>query len=225
MVTYFHRSWHPIVYRNEELLRKNLKLLKEHRDSVTPRADVIFKPFKYDLSNVKVVIPQAYPYEIAVASGFAWGSSSSVILPMASRCIATELMLDAQSNLEFDNSFLELTFKDVWAERLAAQGVLLLVEHIGRIQKEDETLNWKPFVDDIYRYLKNKEHVAWLLWGRNFRSLSQDIPNHHFQHRTSAPHTSNSSNPFLGSSPFSRCNTYLENNGLAPIHWLNSLFS
>lgn len=219
MVNKFHPSWHELVIRYELLWEENLKLLRKYRDMSIPRADVMLAPFQYDLDAVKVVIPQAYPFELNVSNGFAWGTRSSIVMDASTRCIAVELMTDCVT--EFEIKFLEHEFRMSWGKYLAEQGVLLLVENPARIKSEKAFVDWKPFIDEVYNYLREKDHVAWLLWGKHFESLGKTIPNTHFMHRTAAPHTSNSVNAFLGSSPFSRCNDYLKENGLEPIEWLN----
>ena len=107
-----------------------------------------------------------------------------------------------------------------WAE----QGVLLLntVLTVRAHQAfSHRGIGWEEFTDATIRAIEEKaEPVVYILWGSPAQKKRAMI---HQKKRLilTAPHPSPLSayRGFFGSRPFSKCNAYLEQEGLSPIDW------
>ena len=107
-----------------------------------------------------------------------------------------------------------------WAE----QGVLLLntVLTVRAHQAfSHRGIGWEEFTDATIRAIEEKEEpVVYILWGSPAQKKRAMI---HQKKRLilAAPHPSPLSayRGFFGSRPFSKCNAYLEQEGLSPIDW------
>ena len=82
-------------------------------------------------------------------------------------------------------------------------------------------IGWEEFTDATIRAIEEKEEpVVYILWGSPAQKKRAMI---HQKKRLilAAPHPSPLSayRGFFGSRPFSKCNAYLEQEGLSPIDW------
>lgn len=107
-----------------------------------------------------------------------------------------------------------------WAE----QGVLLLntVLTVRAHQAfSHRGIGWEEFTDATIEAIEEKEEpVVYILWGSPAQSKRKMIRQKKRLILT-APHPSPLSayRGFFGSRPFSKCNAYLEKEGLSPIDW------
>ena len=107
-----------------------------------------------------------------------------------------------------------------WAE----QGVLLLNTVLTVRAHEafsHRGIGWEEFTDATIKAIEEKEEaVVYILWGSPAQSKRKMIRQKRRLILT-APHPSPLSayRGFFGSKPFSKCNAYLEKEGLTPIDW------
>lgn len=109
---------------------------------------------------------------------------------------------------------------DAWA----AEGVLLLNATLTvrrGMAGSHRGQGWEIFTDAVIRLLNEADHsIAFILWGNSARSKRALITNpRHGLFESAHPSPLSAYNGFFGSRPFSRVNTFLAENGLAPINW------
>ena len=107
-----------------------------------------------------------------------------------------------------------------WAER----GVLLLntTLTVRRGQANSHrNIGWTTFTDHVIQKLNEHERpVVFLLWGGNARSKKSLITApQHLVLECAHPSPLSAFNGFLGCRHFSKCNAFLERNGVEPIDW------
>lgn len=194
------------------------KFIKEEYSShvVYPPSEDIFNALHLtDLRDIKVVILGQDPYhEPGQAHGLCFSVRPEVDIPPSLVNIYKELHDDLGCKIP-DNGYLVH-----WAE----QGVLLLntlltvrahqaFSHRGK--------GWENFTDAIIRAVNKEDRpIVYMLWGSPAQKKAQmlDNPKHLI---LKAPHPSPLSayRGFFGCRHFSKCNEFLEKNGIAPIDW------
>lgn len=107
-----------------------------------------------------------------------------------------------------------------WAER----GVLLLntTLTVRRGQANShKNIGWTTFTDHVIQKLNAHERpVVFLLWGGNARSKKSLVTApQHLVLECAHPSPLSAYNGFFGCKHFSRCNAFLESNGIEPIDW------
>lgn len=191
-----------------------VKEYKEHE--VFPKSGDIFKA--YDLCpfhQLKVVILGQDPYHnVGQAQGLSFSVQKGTAFPPSLQNIFKELQDDLSIPIPKSG---DLSY---WAE----QGVLLLntVLTVRAHQAfSHRGIGWEEFTDATIRAIEEKEEpVVYILWGSPAQKKRSMI---HQKRRLilTAPHPSPLSayRGFFGSRPFSKCNAYLEKEGLSPIDW------
>ena len=185
------------------------------KKTIFPRKELVFRAFTTDLNEVKVVILGQDPYHTpGAAEGLAFSVPNSQPIPPSLINIYKEIDSDIGHHANPTGSLRN------WQK----QGVLLLntvltVEahkagsHRGK--------GWETFTTEVIKYLnENREHLVFLLWGRDARNKKSLIDTS--KHLVlEAPHPSPLSAyaGFFGCKHFSKCNEYLSKNGEKPIHW------
>ena len=192
-------------------------VVKEYKEQqVFPRSGDIFKA--YDLCpfhKLKVVILRQDPYHnVGQAQGLSFSVLIGIALPPSFHIIFKELQDDLSYPIPKSGDLSH------WAE----QGVLLLntVLTVRAHQAfSHRGIGWEEFTDATIRAIEEKEEpVVYILWGSPAQKKRAMI---HQKKRLilAAPHPSPLSafRGFFGSRPFSKCNAYLEQEGLSPIDW------
>ena len=192
-------------------------VVKEYKEQqVFPKSGDIFKA--YDLCpfhKLKVVILGQDPYHnVGQAQGLSFSVQKGIALPPSLQNIFKELQDDLSYPIPKSGGFRH------WAE----QGVLLLntVLTVRAHQAfSHRGIGWEEFTDATIRAIEEKEEpVVYILWGSPAQKKRAMI---HQKKRLilTAPHPSPLSayRGFFGSRPFSKCNAYLEQEGLSPIDW------
>jgi len=165
--------------------------------------------------EVKVVILGQDPYP---TEGHANGLSFSVnpeVTPLPKSLINIFRELKDDLGIEKENG--DLTS---WA----LQGVLLLntVLTVYKGQPASHTgMGWEVLSTDIIKWLsEHKEHIVFILWGKNAQKKGMYI-NESKHLIINSPHPSplSAHRGFFGSKPFSRTNKYLTENEIIPIKW------
>ena len=110
-------------------------------------------------------------------------------------------------------------------QRWAEQGVLLLNASLtvrAHQANSHSTLGWQKFTDAAIQALaSHREHIVYMLWGGYARGKAYMIDktkNLVLESVHPSPLSANRGGWF-GQHQFSRCNQYLQDNGMSPIHW------
>lgn len=183
---------------------------------IFPPADDIFNAFEFTpLSEVKVVILGQDPYHgEGQAHGLCFSVKPDVDIPPSLVNIYKELQSDLGCYIP-NHGYLE---------KWARQGVLLLntVLTVRAHQANSHRgIGWEEFTDAAIRVLNEQDRpIVFLLWGKPAQSKKSML--HNPKHLIlTAPHPSplSAHRGFFGCKHFSRCNAFLEENGVAPIDW------
>ncbi len=183
-----------------------------------PRKDM-FKAF--DLTppeNVKVVIIGQDPYhELGQAMGLSFSVPKGCPLPPSLVNIYKEIQSDLSVPMKNNG---DLSY-------LAKQGVMLLNALLSVRQGEalsHKDQGYEIFLEHVLDYIDHlNQPIVFILWGSYARSLKGHIRNSNRLILESVHPSPLSANRggFFGTKPFSKCNAYLEKNGLTPIQWSN----
>lgn len=193
------------------------KVVEEYKTRlIFPPSDDIFNAFALTpLKDVKVVIIGQDPYHnVGQAHGLCFSVRPDVEIPPSLVNIYKELHDDLGCYVP-NNGYLVK-----WAE----QGVLLLntVLTVRAHQANSHRgMGWEQFTDAAIRILNEEDRpIVFILWGSPAQTKKKMLnnPRHLI---LEAPHPSPLSayRGFFGSRPFSKTNTFLEENGLTPIDW------
>lgn len=196
-------------------LREFLK--KEYFSAeIYPHMNNIFNAMKHTAySDVKAVIIGQDPYhEPNQAHGLCFSVQKGCPIPPSLQNIYKEIY----SDLGIPPASHGELYK--WAD----SGVLLLnnVLTVRRGQANSHRgKGWEIFTDDVIKKLNEREKpIVFLLWGANARSKKQIITNpSHLILEAAHPSPLSAHNGFFGCRHFSRCNSFLESNGIEPIDW------
>ena len=192
-------------------------VLKEYKtQEIYPPSKEIFKAYELcPYEKLKVVILGQDPYHgTGQAQGLSFSVKKGMPLPPSLQNIYRELSDDLSCSIPKNGDLRP------WAE----QGVLLLntVLTVRAHQAfSHRGIGWEEFTDATIAAIEEKEDpVVYILWGSPAQSKRKMI---HQKKRLilTAPHPSPLSayRGFFGSKPFSKCNAYLEKEGLSPIDW------
>lgn len=214
-----HESWKKFL--NSEFEKPYFKelsnfLASEYENkTIFPKKTQVFSAFTTDLNDVKVVILGQDPYH---TPGAAHGLAFSVP--------PTEKIPPSLINIykEIDNDIGHHANKTGNLKHWQDQGVLLLnnvltVEahkagsHRGR--------GWEIFTEATIKYLnETKDHLVFLLWGRDARSKKPLIDqSKHLVLEAAHPSPLSAYNGFFGCKHFSKTNEQLEKWGKSKIVW------
>ena len=198
-------------------LRGFLQDEKSARKDIYPPSDEIFSALNTTpFDKVKVVILGQDPYH---GPGQAHGLSFSVPVGVKIPPSLQNIFKEIQTDLELDDRPSTGNLLS-WAE----QGVLLLNSVLtveAHSAASHQGKGWEIFTDKIIEVLAaEREHLVFMLWGGYAQKKGTMIDAS--KHRVlKAPHPSplSAHRGFLGCKHFSRCNEYLESQGLTPIRW------
>ena len=214
-----HESWKPFLKSEfgKPYFKELSAFLHEEYEKKTifPRKELVFRAFATDLNEVKVVILGQDPYHTpGAAEGLAFSVPNSAPIPPSLVNIYKEIDADIGRHANVRGSLAS------WQK----QGVLLLntvltVEahkagsHRGK--------GWETFTTATIEYLnRERPHLVFILWGRDARNKKALIDtSRHLVLESAHPSPLSAYNGFFGSRPFSKCNAFLEQNGIAPIVW------
>ena len=206
-------------------------LIEEYRDgTVYPPAEDIYNSLRLtDYDDVRVVILGQDPYhEPGQAHGLAFSVREGTELPPSLVNIFKELrddlgitMADRPDGTDSSRGVL-----DPWARQgvLLRNTVLTVRAHQAGSHRGK---GWERFTDRVIELLAARETpMVFILWGANagakkdliLRSQQSGGLRHLI---ITAPHPSPLSayRGFFGGSYFSRCNYFLEDNGVSPVDW------
>jgi len=186
-------------------------------NNIFPQKHQIFNSLNScEFNNVKVVILGQDPYPTrGHANGLSFSVSKEVNpLPKSLNNIFKELSND-----------LSITdFKSGDLQTWATQGVLLLntVLTVKEGQADSHAgKGWEVFTDSIIKSLNQKrQNIVYILWGKRAQLKSSMIDsNRNLILKSPHPSPLSSYRGFFGCSHFSKCNNYLNLNGIESINW------
>jgi uracil-DNA glycosylase len=180
-----------------------------------PAGDILNAFHLTPLHEVRVVILGQDPYhEEGQAHGLSFSVKPGVKIPPSLENIYQELHDDLGCYIP-DNGCLT---------KWARQGVLLLNSVLtvrAHQANSHRMIGWEEFTDAVIRILALEDRpMVFILWGSAAQRKASFITNPKHMIITS-PHPSPLSayRGFFGSRPFSRCNAYLEQQGIEGIDW------
>lgn len=179
-----------------------------------PRDRVFAAPKLVDYDSVRVVILGQDPYHgDGQANGLAFAVNNGVERPPSLVNIFTELESDIGIPPTDDTTLVG------WAN----QGVLLLNASLtvrAGAPQSHSALGWHYLTDAMIRALNQREKpVAYILWGMSARQKAELIDSRNFIVQSAHPSPLSAYRGFFGSKPFSKVNSWLTANGMAPVYW------
>ncbi|MDY3617437.1 uracil-DNA glycosylase [Agathobaculum sp.] len=213
-------DWNDILageFSQEYYKKIRYFLKKEYAEqTIYPPMNDIFNALRYTpYASVKAVLLGQDPYHgPGQAHGLCFSVQPGVQSPPSLQNIFKELQSDLGIAPPPGGTLTG------WAK----QGVLLLntVLTVRRGQANShKNLGWTTFTDHIIQKLNDREQpIVFLLWGSNARSKKQYITApQHLVLECAHPSPFSAYNGFFGCKHFSKCNTFLELNGIEPIDW------
>ena len=186
------------------------------RNTIYPPGALIFNAFDIcPFENVKAVILGQDPYHgQGQAHGLCFSVREGVDFPPSLINIFKEIGSDLGLSMPVSGDLTR------WAE----QGVLLLnatltvrAHQAGSHQKK----GWEEFTDYVIKIVNaEKNNVVFFLWGAYAQKKGEAIDrSRHLALESVHPSPLSASRGFFGNRHFSRCNEYLESNGIDPINW------
>jgi uracil-DNA glycosylase len=185
------------------------------KTTVYPPAGNIFRAFDLcPLDKVKVVIVGQDPYHgISQANGLSFSVNNDVALPPSLQNIYKEIQDDLGITPSSSGDL----------SRWARQGVLMLNSVLTVLANKPAShggIGWEQFTDAVIQSLnEHRSHIVYLLWGRYAQTKGEVIDRNKNLVLTSAHPSPYSATNFFGNHHFSKCNEYLEENGMSPIDW------
>jgi uracil-DNA glycosylase len=183
---------------------------------IYPPGSRIFAAFDAcPFEDVKVVILGQDPYHgEGQANGLSFSVNDGIRIPPSLQNIYKEFSDDLGREAP-DSGNLQN-----WAQ----QGVLLLNATLtvkASSAGSHQGKGWESFTDAVVKLLSNdREHLVFILWGAYAQRKGAVIDrSKHLVIESPHPSPLSAHRGFFGSKPFSRANSYLEENGLTGINW------
>ena len=213
-----HESWKEFLnkeFSKPYFLELSKFLHEEYEKKVIfPEKSRVFRAFSTDFNSIKVVILGQDPYHTpGVADGLAFSiSNKSNYMPPSLVNIYKEIDADLGSHVNKNGDLSN------WQK----QGVLLL-NNVLTVEAHQAGSHrgkgWEIFTEEVIRYLNsNREHLVFILWGRDARNKKKLIDcSRHLVLESAHPSPLSAYHGFFGSKPFSKTNKYLEEHGIETI--------
>lgn len=186
--------------------------------TVYPPRDMMFQAFKFtDPKSLKVVIIGQDPYHNpGEAMGMSFSVPRGIDVPPSLVNIYKEIQKDLGFPMNFENG--DLT---PWAE----QGVLLLNAYLSvraGVPLSHKRPEYEKFINDALDYIETLDQpVVYMLWGGFARKYASKVknPKHIVLESVHPSPLSANRGGWFGNHLFSKCNEYLEKNGVSAIDW------
>jgi len=184
--------------------------------TIYPEKSRIFEAFSLcSYSNTKVVIIGQDPYHgPKQAHGLCFSVLPGNKIPPSLRNIYKELNDDLGCPIP------QQGYLTSWAK----QGVLM-INSVFTVRKGEanshKNKGWEILTENIIFHLnKKKEPIVFILWGNYAQNYEKLITNNnHKIIKSYHPSPLSASRGFFKSKPFSKCNIFLKDNSITPIHW------
>lgn len=214
-----HESWKDFL--NSEFQKPYFQelsafLSEEYaRKTIFPEKGQVFSAFSTDLNEIKVVILGQDPYHTpGAAHGLAFSVPPTEKIPPSLVNIYKEIDSDIGRHKNRTGCLKS------WQK----QGVLLL-NNVLTVEAHragsHRGKGWEIFTEATIRYLNgNRDHLVFILWGRDARSKKPMIDTKkHLVLESAHPSPLSAYNGFFGSKPFSKTNSFLKSTGQTEIEW------
>ncbi|MDD3474868.1 MAG: uracil-DNA glycosylase [Candidatus Dojkabacteria bacterium] len=183
---------------------------------IFPRKRLLFRALELTpFENIKVVILGQDPYhDEGQANGLAFSVPKDIKIPPSLKNIYKELNNDLGIPIPNHGDLSK------WAK----EGVLLL-NSILTVEPHKpashRNMGWEEYTDGIIKEINDKkEHIVFILWGNYAQEKGKYIDeSKHLVIKSPHPSPFSARKGFFNSKPFSRCNTYLKENGIGEIDW------
>ncbi|MBB6625615.1 uracil-DNA glycosylase [Clostridium gasigenes] len=220
MTNFLINDWEHLLnneFNNDYYTNLRVFLVNEYNTkTIYPPMNNIFNALNFtSYKDVKVLILGQDPYHGPnQAHGLSFSVNIGEKIPPSLLNIYKELNNDLNCYIP-NNGYLKK-----WAD----QGVLLLNSVLtvrAHTPNSHKNMGWEIFTDKIISLLNDKpEPIVFILWGNYALKKSFLITNKRHLIITSAhPSPLSASRGFLGSTPFSKTNTFLSSIGVRPIDW------
>lgn len=183
---------------------------------VYPPGRQIFSAFDHcSFDEARVVIIGQDPYHgVGQANGLCFSVSDGIRTPPSLVNIFKEIADDLGKPIPGSGNL----------ERWANQGVLLLNATLtvrASSPGSHQNKGWEEFTDAVIRLLnEGKENLVFMLWGSYAQKKGSIIDrNKHLVLGSAHPSPFAAHRGFFGNKHFSKCNTYLQQQGLPIVDW------
>jgi uracil-DNA glycosylase len=203
---------------NKEYFIKLSEFVKEEykNNTVYPPGSLIFNAFNLcPFDKVKAVIIGQDPYHgPGQAHGLCFSVRDGVGFPPSLVNIFKEIGLDLGFTRPISGNL----------ERWAEQGVLMLNATLtvkAHLAGSHQKKGWEQFTDSVIKIVNSeKQHIVFFLWGAYAQRKGESIDrSRHMVLESVHPSPLSAPQGFFGNHHFSRCNSYLTENGIEPIDW------
>ena len=214
-----HESWKEFL--NAEFQKPYFKELSEflhaayEEQRIFPAKGQVFRAFTTDLNEVKVVILGQDPYHTpGAAHGLAFSVPDTQPIPPSLVNIYKEIDTEYGSHANKTGNL------KAWQE----QGVLLL-NNVLTVEAHragsHRGKGWETFTEATIKYLnEQREHLVFLLWGRDARSKKPLIDQtKHLVLESAHPSPLSAHSGFFGNGHFVKANEFLRGKGMGEIVW------
>ena len=212
-------SWKPFLdseFAKPYFLELSEFLRREYeKKTIFPPKPLVFRAFKTNLEDIKVVILGQDPYHTpGAAHGLAFSVPSTEKIPPSLVNIYKEIDSDIGKHANTSGSLKS------WQE----QGVLLL-NNVLTVEAHRPGSHrghgWETFTEAVIKYLsETRENLVFILWGRDARSKKPLIDaSKHLILESAHPSPLSAHAGFFGSKPFSKTNAYLKEHHKKEIIW------
>ncbi len=191
------------------------KLDKEYECyNVYPPKQQLLRCFE-NMEVLKVVILGQDPYhQYGQANGLAFSVNKGIKIPPSLKNIYKELRDDLGIETPPHGDL----------SPLVNEGVLLLNNILSvqdSLPNSHLHIGWQQFVEETIQYINQLPYpVVFILWGKNALKQKKLITNpNHFVIEGVHPSPLSAYRGFFGSKPFSKANTYLEQQGIKKVDW------
>jgi uracil-DNA glycosylase len=213
-------TWKSILkeeFEKEYFIKLSEFLIDEYKNkTIYPPGGLIFNAFNLcPVDKVKAIIIGQDPYHgPGQAHGLCFSVREGVDFPPSLINIFKEIKQDMGLSKPSSGNL----------ERWAAQGVLLLnatltvrAHQAGSHQKK----GWEQFTDNVINIInRERNNVVFFLWGAYAQKKGESIDrSRHLVLESVHPSPLSASRGFFGNKHFSKCNSYLQKNGIDPIDW------
>jgi uracil-DNA glycosylase len=213
-------SWKQLLadqFSSEYFNKLTAFVREEYRKSkVYPPGKYIFNAFDLcPFDKVKVVIIGQDPYH---NPGQAHGLSFSVPDGTQFPPSLINIFKEIKNDLGIE------TIRSGNLTRWALQGVVLLNAILTVTENQPgshRNRGWEKFTDAVItRLSQQKSNLVFILWGKYAQDKGAGIDrSRHLVLESVHPSPLSASRGFFGNHHFSRCNQYLEDNGIEPVDW------
>jgi uracil-DNA glycosylase len=200
-----HSSWHDF-FENYNI---NIEQLYGKNKNVYPPQNDVFKVFRMDINEIKIVLLGQDPYHGKnQANGLSFSVNDGIKIPPSLLNIFKEIQnCFPERNYKFKNGNLDRWF---YEEKIFLLNSALTVEE-GNANSHSHL--WTTFTDDVIKYIsENNKECIFVLLGKFAQTKKEFIENR--DRIITAPHPSPLAKGFIGSNVFKQIE-----NKIGEVNW------